>query len=57
MSCLYSRFILTPGRWCNRSLFLKICTVGVPLMPPACAISGSSSMSISTRCSCAAPQD
>jgi len=52
MRLLYSLFCLTPGRWCNRSLFLNSCTVGVPLMPAASAISGSSSVSISTRCTC-----
>lgn len=32
------------------SLFLKYCTHGVPMIPAASATSGSSSISISTKC-------
>jgi len=45
----YSFFIFTPETVLSISLFLKNWTQGVPMMSAASAISGSSSISISTK--------
>mmetsp|Transcript_13197 Transcript_13197/g.30173 ORF Transcript_13197/g.30173 Transcript_13197/m.30173 type:complete len:227 (+) Transcript_13197:220-900(+) len=47
---LYSDLPLTPVMTSTRAFSLKMCTVGVPVTPAASAISGSASMSISTKC-------